>query len=74
MTAIDTMLHADAGAAPTASRARGFLRGALDRLVAWDARHRRRRHLAGLDAPALADCGLGEADVAAEAAKPFWRA
>lgn len=48
----------------------------LGSLVAWFSQSlavaRSRRQLATLDAKALADLGLTEADVAAECARPFW--
>lgn len=61
------------------SRSRPFraapLAAAL-RLVAWGARclerARQRRLLAELDDRRLRDLGLSRADVAREAAKPFW--
>jgi len=41
--------------------------------VTWSARSRQRRALAGLDDAMLKDIGLSRADIAFEAAKPFWR-
>ena len=52
-----------------ASRAGRVLRA----LVTWSARSRQRRALAGLDDAMLKDIGLSRADIAFEAAKPFWR-
>lgn len=40
----------------------------------WDRRHRERVHLARLDPGHLLDMGLTPEFVAAECAKPFWRA
>jgi uncharacterized protein YjiS (DUF1127 family) len=39
----------------------------------WDARFRARRALAVLPPERRADLGLTPAEIAAEAAKPFWR-
>ncbi len=43
-------------------------------LLAWQARVSERAHLRALDDRLLKDMGLSRADVAREAAKPFWRA
>lgn len=50
------------------------LYGILNTLVVWQERLSQRAHLAGLEDHFLKDMGLGSADVAAEVAKPFWRA
>ncbi len=50
------------------------LYGILNRLVVWQERASQRTHLAALEDRFLKDMGLSHADVAAEAAKPFWRA
>ena len=42
-------------------------------LMVWQDRERQRRHLRGLGDRMLKDMGLSRADVAHEAAKPFWR-
>ncbi len=42
-------------------------------LLVWQDRERQRRHLRGVDDRMLKDMGLSRADVAHEAAKPFWR-
>ncbi|HTO85271.1 MAG TPA: DUF1127 domain-containing protein [Methylomirabilota bacterium] len=73
---MDTILRI---ARPAGGAARGFeagasrLRGVLRALVTWSARSRQRRALAGLDDAMLKDIGLSRADIAFEAAKPFWR-
>lgn len=41
-------------------------------LLVWQDRERQRHHLRGLDDRLLKDMGLSHADVAHEAAKPFW--
>lgn len=46
----------------------------LDGLATWQQRSSERAHLAALDEHHLKDIGLDRADVAREAAKPFWRA
>lgn len=43
-------------------------------LSQWQARQERRAHLADLDARLIADMGLTQAAVDAEAGKPFWKA
>ena len=50
-----------------------YLRHALDVLLAWQERATERRYLASLGESQLRDLGLSRADVAQEAAKPFWR-
>jgi uncharacterized protein YjiS (DUF1127 family) len=39
----------------------------------WQWRYRERQHLLGLDERLLKDIGWSRADIAREAAKPFWR-
>ena len=51
-----------------------FLGSVMNTLLIWDRRHRDRLHLTGLDERMLRDIGVTSADVAHEAAKPFWRA
>ncbi|MSP68570.1 MAG: DUF1127 domain-containing protein [Alphaproteobacteria bacterium] len=51
----------------------GWLMRHILMLSAWADRARQRRALLALDARALRDLGLSSADVAGEAAKPFWR-
>ena len=51
-----------------------FLGSVMNTLSIWDRRHRDRLHLTGLDERMLRDIGVNSADVAHEAAKPFWRA
>lgn len=58
---------------PAAGVIRGF-RDVTSRLAVWDARRRFRHELAHLDAHLLDDIGLTPGQVAAERAKPFWRA
>jgi uncharacterized protein YjiS (DUF1127 family) len=43
-------------------------------VLTWQERSRERRHLAELPDHVLRDVGLSRADVAHEAAKPFWTA
>lgn len=43
-------------------------------VLAWQARISERAHMRALDDRLLKDMGLSRADVAREAAKPFWRA
>lgn len=45
----------------------------LSIVMNWDARFRARRALAELPPERRADLGLTQAEIAAEAAKPFWR-
>lgn len=45
----------------------------LELLVTWQARAQERRLLLQLDERMLKDIGVTRADVAREAAKPFWR-
>jgi uncharacterized protein YjiS (DUF1127 family) len=45
----------------------------LELLQDWSARARERRMLLQLDERMLKDIGVTRADVASEAAKPFWR-
>jgi uncharacterized protein YjiS (DUF1127 family) len=47
---------------------------ALEILLLWQERATQRQALAALDDRLLKDMGLNRAAVAAEAAKPFWRA
>lgn len=47
---------------------------ALTLLLVWQERASQRRHLESLDERYLRDMGLSRADVAREAAKPFWKA
>ena len=56
-----------------ATLGRGFVR-VLDTLLLWQERASERRSLAQQEARMLADMGIGRAEAAAEAAKPFWRA
>ena len=46
----------------------------LNTAVVWQERASQRVHLAALEDRLLKDTGLSHADVAAETAKPFWRA
>ncbi len=46
----------------------------LNTAVVWQERASQRAHLAALEDSYLKDMGLSHADVAAETAKPFWRA
>jgi uncharacterized protein YjiS (DUF1127 family) len=48
------------------------LRDLFDLIAIWGERWRQRRALAALDDRLLGDIGLTRADVAREAAKPFW--
>ncbi len=65
-----------AGLAPS-SDALGALRAvavrAIDVVFDWQERARQRYHLETFDDHLLKDIGLSRADVAREAAKPFWR-
>ncbi len=47
---------------------------AVETLYLWQERAAQRAHLAGLDDHILKDIGIGRAEAAREAAKPFWRA
>jgi uncharacterized protein YjiS (DUF1127 family) len=49
-------------------------RAAVLRLELWAERHDERRRLLAMDARMRHDIGLSDADVWAEARKPFWRA
>lgn len=60
---------ADPLAALVAAIGRGFATLAL-----WETRIRQRETLARFDERMLADIGVGRAEAAHEAAKPFWRA
>ena len=55
-------------------RLRRSATAAFHTLALWHHRHVQRRDLAALTPDLLADIGVGEADAAAEARKPFWRA
>ncbi len=72
----DTSLFQDHRAAPISIRVFGRLRRdaveLLRLLLVWQDRERQRHHLRGLDDRLLKDMGLSHADVAHEAAKPFW--
>ncbi len=70
-----TLTHAHR-ASPTSIGVSGWLRrraAALFRLLlVWQDRERQRRHLREMSDRLLKDMGLSHADVAHEAAKPFW--
>ena len=53
---------------------RARIDAATARLVAWDARYRERRRIAGLADETLRDAGMKRTDAVREAARPFWRA
>ena len=62
------------GLAHRLARAAGALLAAVtDRILAWQARARERRLLAGMDDRQLRDLGIRRADALEEADKPFWR-
>ncbi len=73
----DTSLVQDTRATPNLIGFFGRLRRdaveLLRLLLVWQDRERQRHHLRGLDDRMLKDMGLSHADVAHEAAKPFWR-
>jgi len=58
---------------PAKPRFAGGLASALAVVAAWCRRSRTRRHLARLDARALADVSLSSAQQRAEVAKWFWQ-
>jgi uncharacterized protein YjiS (DUF1127 family) len=64
---------ADHGSSANLSKPTGLLLAALDRLELWGERHRQRRALRELPEYAVRDLGLNQADVDAEASKPFWQ-
>ncbi len=70
-----TLFHGDR-ALPTPIGVFGWLRrgaAALFRLLlVWQDRERQRHHLREMNDRLLKDIGLSHADVAHEAAKPFW--
>ncbi len=72
----DTTLVHDGRTAPTPIGVFGRLRrdaAALFRLLlVWQDRERQRRHLREMNDRLFKDIGLSHADVAHEAAKPFW--
>jgi uncharacterized protein YjiS (DUF1127 family) len=47
---------------------------AAETFYLWQERAAQRAHLAGLEDHFLKDIGIGRAEAAREAAKPFWRA
>ena len=51
-----------------------FFTRILDNIWLWQQRAQQRHHLQQLNDTMLKDIGLTRADIAAEAAKPFWRA
>ena len=65
---------ADRRSTQSPSKAAGLLLAALDTLELWNARHRQRRALRELPEFAMRDLGISQADVDAEASKPFWQA
>jgi uncharacterized protein YjiS (DUF1127 family) len=65
--AFDRLRGIDSAAGPVAA-------ALLATVATWRLRHRTRRQLAGLDAHALRDIGIGPDQARREAGKPFWRA
>jgi uncharacterized protein YjiS (DUF1127 family) len=57
-----------------APRQRRFFLTAIETLELWGERRRQRRELRHLAEDTLRDIGLSQADIDAEACKPFWRA
>jgi uncharacterized protein YjiS (DUF1127 family) len=56
------------------SRRAGGLVSFVEAVLSWQDRARQRRLLATMDDRLLRDVGVTRADIAIEAAKPFWRA
>jgi len=70
-----TNLHqSTSGRALPLPPARRLWRGFITLIAIWQNRAQQRRELLEADSRILRDLGLSKAEVAAEAAKPFWRA
>ena len=74
MTAFVTRSRTAPWFAPHGGARKDLFVALFEPLLAWEQRIRQRQQLADMDDHMLQDIGVGRAEAAMEAAKPFWRA